>query len=83
MFVAVCLWSTTSMGETGFFWCEYIVTSPKNVKTLHEQIIVDISGFLTYEPADIRSYPQLYVVYEHFPGFAHAWSTILMKSEIS
>ena len=30
------------MGETGFFWCEHIVTSPKNVKTLHEQIIADI-----------------------------------------
>ena len=30
------------MGEPGFFWCEHIVTSPKNVKTLCEQIIADI-----------------------------------------
>ena len=43
------------MGETGFFWWELIVTSPKNVKTLHEQIIADI-----YKPfsssADIRNF---------------------------
>ena len=32
---------------------------------------------MTYEPADIRNYPQLYVVCEHFPGFAHAWLDIL------
>ena len=30
------------MGEPGFFWCEHIVMSPKNVKTLHKQIIADI-----------------------------------------
>ena len=34
--------SAPRMGETGFSWCEHIVTSLKNVKTLHEQIIVDI-----------------------------------------
>ena len=30
-------------GETRYFWCEHIITSPKNVKTLHEQIIADIN----------------------------------------
>ena len=35
-------WCKPSMGETRFFWCEYIVMYPKNVKTLHEQIISDI-----------------------------------------
>ena len=38
-----------------------------------------LSGFLTYEPADIHNYPQLYVVYEHFPGFAHACCKPLLK----
>ena len=31
-----------SIGEPGNFWCEYIVTYPKNVKSLHEQILADI-----------------------------------------
>ena len=33
---------------------------------------------LTYEPVDIRSNPQLYVVCKHFLGFAHACTTRIL-----
>ena len=40
--VLILIYLKARMGQTGFFWCEHIVTSPKNVKTLHKQIIADI-----------------------------------------
>ena len=43
-----------------FFGCEYLVTSPKVVETLHEQITMDINK-TSLSFANIRNYMRIFM----------------------